>query len=62
MLMLSDASYIFNLYPTSQLRYLCLVADNATNFVVTIEGIQFNSYKTRIIEMSVIRAEHMAFR
>ena len=54
---ISDASFASNLDSTSQLGYLCFLADNAGNVV----PIQFKSYKARIVTRPVMGADLMAF-
>ena len=53
---LSDASFASNLDFTSQLGYLCLLADNAGNVI----PIQFKLYKAQRVTRSVMGAELMA--
>ena len=54
---LSDALFASNLDSTSQLGYICLLADNTGNVI----PIQFKSYKARRVTRSVVGAELMAF-
>ena len=52
-----DASFASNLDSTSQLGYLCFLADNSGNVV----PIYFKSYKARRVTRSVMGAKLMAF-